>query len=574
MNRYLIRIIFLLAVFSVCSCTVNENNSENAAGNDVTTPDDEIVIVANGNILTMNPDQPTASAMAVKDGKILAVGDLAAVKKAVGSRYEYVELEGKTVVPGFIESHDHMVQYGAVLDFLDITPFACPTLAEALQKLKQQGKPDEDGYIYAWAIDQTLYEEQRGPTIKELDELFPDTPVIIWHMSGHGAYANSKALEIAGVTKDTPDPPGGVFEKDENGELTGYLNGQPAAFQVAKLPALTRETIINSANYHAEQGFTTATELAIMTSTMLNLMEEVSRDPAFSVRLYGGMFVTMPGLEEVGPQIENYETALFKVPFIKTWTDGSTQGGTGYFTEPYYKLDADTEKGARGPQEQFNQELALMLEMGFAPGIHANGDAAMDLALNAIEYAREKTGRTDIRPHLIHCQYVREDQFDRIREMGNIGMTFFTPHVYFWGDMHRDLLIGPDRAAKINSMRSAVERSIPYAIHNDPPVSPPDALHSMWVAVNRLTSSGKVLGPDQRITPEQALLAYTREAATVLGIEDEVGTLAPGKYADFVVLSESPLDVDPMMIKDIKVLATVMNGQVTYMASTRGIYHH
>ena len=538
------------------------------------TGDKDVIIVANGNILTMNANQPTASAMAVKEGKILAVGDLAAVKKAVGKSYEYVDLEGKTVVPGFIESHDHMVQYGAVLEFLDITPFSCPSLKEALKKLKQQGKPNEDGWIYAWAVDQTLYQEKRGPSLQELDELFPDLPVFIFHMSGHAAYVNSKALEIAGITKDTPNPVGGVFEKDENGELTGYLNGMPAWFQVGKLPAFKRETTINSGNYHAQHGFTTTTELAIMNSTMLNLLEEVTRDPGFPVRLFGGMFITMPGLEEVAPQIKNYETDLFKIPYIKTWTDGSTQGGTGYFTEPFYKLEADTKKGARGTQEDFNRELTQMLELGFAPGIHANGDAAMDLALNAIEYARKKTGRKDIRPHLIHCQYVREDQFDRIREMGNIGMTFMTPHVYFWGDMHRDLLIGPERASKINSMKSAVERSIPYAIHNDPPVSPPNALHSMWVAVNRLTSSGKVLGPEQRITPEEALLAYTREASIVLGIEDQVGTLEPGKYADFVVLSENPMKIDPMKIKDIIILATVMNGRVTYLASTKGFYHH
>ena len=157
--------------------------------------------------------------------------------------------------------------------------------------------------------------------------------------------------------------------------------------------------------------------------------------------------------------------------------------------------------------------------------------------------------------------------------MGNIGMTFMVPHVYFWGDMHRDLLLGPDRAPKINSVKSAIERGIPYAIHNDPPVTPPNAMHSMWIAVNRLTSSGKELGPDQRITPEQALAAYTREAAVVLGIEDKVGTLEPGKYADFVVLSENPLEVDPMKIKDIKVEATVMNGIITNM-ELEGGYHH
>lgn len=569
MFKYLMRITLLFAFCMFYSCAAIQSSNKT-----ISQGDKDIVIVANGNILTMNDNQPAASAMAIKGGKILTVGDLPSVKKAVGNSYEYVDLEGKTVVPGFIESHDHLVQYGATLKMLDITPFTCPTLKEALEKLKRLGRPDDEGWIYAWAIDQTLYEEKRGPSIQELDELFPDVPVFIYHMSGNAAFANSKAFEIAGVTKDTPDPVGGAFEKDKNGELTGYLNGMTAYLQVGKMPAFSKEAVLHSADYHAQHGFTTATELAIMNPVMLNLMEEVSRDPAFSVRLLGGMVITMPGLEEIASQIKNYETDLFKVLYIKTWTDGSTQGGTGHFREPYYKLDADTQIGARGTQEDFNLQVTQMLQWGIAPGIHANGDAAMDLALNAIEYAREKTGRTDIRPHLIHCQYVRDDQFDRIQNMGNIGMTFMTPHVYFWGDMHRDLLIGPERAPRINSMKKAIDRSIPYAIHNDPPVSPPDALHSMWVAVNRLTSSGKVLGPDQRITPEQALLAYTREAAVVLGIEDTVGTLEAGKYADFVVLSENPMKIDPMKIKDITVIATVMNGKVTHMVSQRGIYHH
>jgi predicted amidohydrolase YtcJ len=537
------------------------------------TTDEDVVIIANGNMLTMNPEQPTASAMAVKVGRILEVGDLAKVKEAAGPSYEYVDLDGRTVVPGFIETHDHLVQYGATLDFLNVTPAVCPTLKEALEKLKEYGTPDEDGWIYAWAADQTLYEEKRGPTRRELDELFPDTPVFVFHLSGHGAFANSKAMEAAGVTKDTPNPKGGEFEKDESGELTGYLKGMPAWMMVGRMPVVNVETTMRSANLHAQHGFTTVTELAIMNPNLLNLLEEATRDPEFPVRVLGGMFITMPGLEEVALQVENYETDLFTVPFIKTWTDGSTQGGTGYFTEPYYKMDSDTRKGARGPQEQFNSEVTQMLELGFAPGIHANGDAAMDMALDAIEYARDKTGREDIRPHLIHCQYVRQDQFDRIESMGNIGMTFMTPHVYFWGDMHRDLLLGPERAPKINSIKSAIKRDIPYAIHNDPPVTPPNAMHSVWVAVNRLTSSGEVLGPEERITAEEALLAYTREAAIVLGIEDRVGTLEPGKYADFVVLAENPLEVDPMKIKDVNIEATVMNGRVTHL-SMRSFYHH
>ena len=552
--------LFVISVLSMYLLSACATDSEKSV-----VGDSDKVIIANANILTMDPEQPNAEALAFENGKIIAVGDLESVKNIVGNKYEYYDLEGKTVVPGFIESHDHMVLYGSILNLLDVSPFVTPSLKEALQKLKTQGKPDKDGWIYAIGADQTLYTEKRGPTRQELDELFSDQPVMIIHMSGHGAFANSKAFELAGVTKDTPNPEGGEFEKDKNGELSGYLKGMPAWLKVGKLPASTKETILASANLHARHGFTTATELAIMAPRMVIFMEEVTRSGDFPVRVYGGMFITMPGLDEVAPQINNYETDLFKVRYIKTWTDGSTQGGTGYFTEPYYKLDADTKKGARGTQEELNQQVTKILQLGFAPAIHSNGDAAMDLALNAIEYARQETGNTTLRPHLIHCQYVRLDQFDRIQQLGNIGMTFFTPHVYFWGDMHRDVLLGPERAPKICSMNEAINRGISYAIHNDPPVTPPNALHSMWVAVNRLTSSGKLLGPEQRITPEQALLAYTREAAIVLGIEDELGTLEVGKYADFVVLDKNPLEVDPMKIKDIRIETTVMNGSITYM---------
>ena len=523
------------------------------------------VIIANANILTMNPRQPHASAMAFRDGKIIAVGDLATVKKAAGNDYEYFDLNGKTVVPGFIESHDHMVQFGGTLNYLDITPFVCPTLKEALEKLKKFGEPNEDGWIYAWAADQTLYKEKRGPTRQELDELFPDMPVFIYHMSGHAAYANSKALELAGITKDTPNPQGGEFVKDANGELTGFLKGMPAWTQVGKFPKVDRETTLRSANYYAERGFTTTSEFALMNPVLLEMIKETTEEPDFPVRIMGGLFVSMQGLKEVAPKAKLYETDLFKIRYIKTWTDGSTQGGTGYFTEPYYKLKADTKKGARGTQEDFNKQLTMMLELGFAPAIHSNGDAAMDLALNAIEYARKKTGRTDIRPHLIHCQYVRPDQFDRIKKMGNIAMTFFSAHVYYWGDMHRDLLLGPERAANIAAIDEAIKRGIPYGIHNDPPVTKPDALESMWIAVNRLTASGKVLGPQHRITPEQALYGYTLGAATVLGIEDEVGSLEVGKYADFVVLEKDPLKVDPRKLKDIEIDATVMGGKITFL---------
>ncbi len=526
--------------------------------------DPDISIYARGHILTMDPSNPAAEAMAVQDGRILAIGSLADVKRAAGADYEYHDLENRTVTPGFIESHDHMILHGATLGLPDISPFVHKRLEDALEAL-QHVRPGPDGWVKAWAIDPTLYEERRGPTLAELDDLFPATPVVIWHMSGHGAYVNSAALERAGITAETPAPKGGEFEKDGDGNFTGYLKGMPAWMQVTTLPPATVEVIRTSGLHRAARGFTTVTELAFMHSGMLELAEEATREPDFPVRILGGLFVTMPGFEETARQARRYETGLFKVKFVKTWTDGSTQGGTGYFTEPYYRLDADTRLGARGTQEDFNRQVTTMLKLGYAPAIHANGDAAMDLALNAIEHARGRTGNRQIRPHLIHCQYVRPDQFDRIRDLGNIGMTFFTDHVYYWGDMHRDLLIGPVRAAKIAATKEAIARNIPYAIHNDPPVTPPEPLHSMWVAVNRRTSSGQELGPDLRLTPAQALHAYTLGAAEVLGIDEETGSLAPGKQADFVVLSDNPLEVDPAHLNRIRVLQTVLGGRTTHL---------
>jgi predicted amidohydrolase YtcJ len=301
-----------------------------------------------------------------------------------------------------------------------------------------------------------------------------------------------------------------------------------------------------------------------MAPHLLEHLEDVTSEPDFPVRIVGGLFITMPGLDEVAPHVASYETDLFTVQFIKTWADGSIQGGTGAMTEGYYDFADATGSGLTDTQEGFNAQLVTMFELGLWPAIHANGDAAMDLALNAIEYARGQTGNTEMRPQLIHCQYVRAEQFDRIEALG-ATMTFFATHVYNYGDLHHDRFLGPERAARISALKVAFEKGIPAAMHDDAPVALPNPLFNMWVAVNRTTRSGRLLGPELRITPEQALAAYTRDAAYEFGMEEEAGTLEPGRYADFVVLAENPLEVDPRRIKDVEILATVMNGRVTYL---------
>lgn len=524
----------------------------------------ETVLVANANILTMDGKGTRASAMAYRDGRILAVGDEATVKQAVKGDYQYVDLNGQTVVPGFIESHEHMMMQGGLLPWADLTPATTRNREQALEKLRRQ-KPDQDGWILGFGVEPLLYEGEAGqPTWREsLDQVSKNIPVFVIHNSGHAAYANSKAFELAGISRDTPNPKGGEFLKDENGELEGYINGQPAWTQIHGFPAVSRETTWHSAEVRARVCITTASELAIMSSRYLEHLQEVTASPDFPVRIVGGMFISLPGLDEVAPRVKEYETPLFKVRFIKTWADGSIQGGTGAMTKGYYRFERAAKSGLRYSQKDFDSQIRKILELGLWPAIHANGDAAMDMALNAIEYASKETGDTHARPQLIHCQYVRPDQFNRIKRLG-ASMTFFVTHVYNYGDLHRDVFLGPERGSRISAIKRAFEKGIPAAMHDDAPVALPNPLFNMWVAVNRRTRSGKALGPDLRITPRQALAAYTREAAYEFGMEKAIGSLEPGKLADFVVLAEDPLGVVPNHIKDIRIIATVMNGKVTY----------
>jgi predicted amidohydrolase YtcJ len=220
------------------------------------------------------------------------------------------------------------------------------------------------------------------------------------------------------------------------------------------------------------------------------------------------------------------------------------QGGTGHLSEGYHQ-EGFGGNGAQGDQEFFNQQVLKIYELGLWPAIHANGDGAVDVALNAVEFAQHnaKTSR-EIRPQIIHAQYTRPEQITRMAEL-KVNPTFFTTHVYYYGDVHHDKTLGPD-----------------------PPVTPVDPLLNMWIAVSRKSSSGKVLGPDQAITPEQALQAYTINAAYQFGMEKELGSVTTGKWADLVILDRNPLKVNPDELRNIRVITTVRGGLMTYSEMT------
>ncbi|CAK3646280.1 Amidohydrolase 3 domain-containing protein [Vibrio crassostreae] len=520
-----------------------------------------VQLLVNADIITMNPAQPSANAMAYKDGHIIAIGEEAKVRAAIDTPVDATDLNGQTIIPGLLETHDHLFLSSGSSVLTDVAPFSTPKLADALIKIGNT-EANEDGWVNAFGADQTLYEERRGPHISELDALHPDKPVAIFHLSGHGVYVNSKALELAGVDETTPNPQGGNIEKDQDGKLTGYLSGQPAMFLVTNYPTANQQTARIAAKQRAQVGITTASDLSVMNQPILELLSNVTAEDDFAVRLVGGLFSTAPNFADLASSVSDYENEKFKVPFVKTWTDGSIQGGTGNLSKGYYD-DSFGSGGAQGTQEYFNQQMIDIYEFGLWPAFHANGDGATDMALNAIEHAQKSTNNLEIRPQLIHSQYTRPDQIKRMAEL-KTNPTFFTTHVYYWGDLHHDHTLGAERAQRLSAMKDAFDAGLKPSMHNDKPVSDIDPFLNMEISVLRQSSSGRVLGADQAITPYQALESYTVNAAYQFGMEDVAGSLEVGKYADFVVLDSNPLTVKPEKLRNIKVKTTVMNGNITY----------
>jgi predicted amidohydrolase YtcJ len=534
--------------------------SQKAASNNTAS----ITLITNADIITMNPKMPSAKALAFANGKIVAVGTEAQVKAAIGHYEKVIDLEGKTLVPGFIESHDHMFLSGSSVNILDVSPFTTPTLAGALDKIAHT-QPDKDGWIVAFGAEPLLYKEGKGPTRDLLDKIFPNVPVIVFHLSGHGGFANSEALRLAGIDESSQAPTGGTYVKDENGKLNGVLMGKPALLSVKPFPNPTIANAFIAAEQRAAKGVTTASEFAIMNALVLQGLQAATSNPNFPVRVVGGLFSTAPGFDELAPKLKNYETDLLKVPFVKTWTDGSIQGGTGNLTEGFHQ-EGFGGNGAQGDQEFFNNQVLKIYKLGLWPAIHANGDGAMDVALNAIEYAQKNmsgSAKTEIRPQLIHAQFTRPEQIERMAAL-KASPTFFTTHVYYYGDVHYDKTLGPVRAQRLSAMNDAFRWKTNPTMHNDPPVTPVDPLLNIWVAVNRKSRSGRVLGADQAITPEQALQAYTINAAYQFGMEKLAGSLEAGKYADLVVLDKNPLKVDKDAIRKIRVITTFRGGIITY----------
>ena len=402
-----------------------------------------------------------------------------------------------------------------------------------------------------------------------IDKASTDHPIYISHTSGHLAVANSLALKMAGISKDTPDPKGGVIDKNpETGEPTGLL--EEIGGMVGRLvPPLTAEQYTQAIKWAIEDyvkvGVTTSTIAGSSRESLIHL-QEARRDGILPIR-----FTVMGARGDHGPEgtgvLTGFGDEWMKIgPIGEAVHDGSIQGYTGYLSKPYY-VPCHGDKSYRGFPHESKEELIEIVKKenreGYQIAIHANGDEAIQDLIDAYREAGKDFPRNDTRFRIEHCQMVREDQLDQIKELG-ITPSFFVSHTYFWGDQHRDIFMGPERAARISPLRSAIDRGIRFSVHLDTPVTPMSPLQAVWSGVNRVTRSGKVLGPEQRVTPLEALRAVTIDAAWQNFEGDIKGSIESGKLADFVVLDENPLTIDPMKIRDIPVLETIVGGRTVY----------
>ncbi|KAB2769154.1 amidohydrolase [Brucella anthropi] len=529
------------------------------------------IVFKGGTILTMNDKAPRAEAIAVRGNKILAVGKLDDVQSAIGSGAQVVDLQGRTLMPGLIDPHMHFV-FTAFEDWIDVSPITTPDYATVWSKLQKgvaEAKPGE--WVRAQQFDASITRDAKIPTIAELDALAPNNPFFMQESNGHIAYANSAAFKAAGITRETPDPSGARFVKDANGNLTGRLEEMAAQQEfLGVMPSPTAADMVGRVqrllDHASSVGCTMLHDcgIGIMAGAQdLKILDAVLGEGKAPVR-YRGMLVStiMDEWEKEGIK-PGRGNDLFRVDGIKAWADGSNQAQTGYMRENYLGTD---ERGALNYSlEQVTDVIRRAHDGGWQVGVHANGDAAIDMVLDAYEAVLGKTSDSDLRHRIEHCSVFHPEQMVRMKDMG-LSPSFLIGHVRWWGKAFRDRLLGPERARFYDPCASALAAGLKISLHSDWNVTPIEPLRYVEDAVTRvMNEGGDVFFPEERIPVDAALRAVTIDAAWQCHMEDQIGSLETGKFADFAILEEDPTAPD-VKIGKIKVSETWMDGTKRYAA--------
>ena len=536
-------------------------------------------IYLGGPIITVNQTDEVVEALASAGETIVALGGEAEIRGLAGEGTEIIDLQGKALLPGFIDPHSHFPGSGRYgIEFVDLNspPIGTMTcMADIIAALRAQaGEKPAGAWVIGRGYDDTLLRENRHPDRWDLDKVSQEHPVFVSHISGHLGSGNSLALEIGGVTVETRDPPGGVIRHHkQTGEPSGVFE-EPAAMDLVrgKVPPGDLEhelKVIEAASRdYLSQGVTSA-QNAATDKHQMRMLQEASARGLLPLRLLG--FPNWDYALEISEGTAAFDLVAGHAigrGAAKLFQDGSIQGYTGYLSKPYH-IPFEGDESYRGyaifPRQRLLEIVADLHRQGWQVAIHGNGDAAIDDILDAFEAAQQSHPRPDPRHVIVHSQMAREDQLDRMAKLGVIP-SFFSLHTYYWGDRHRDIFMGPERARRISPARSAQDRGMHFTIHCDTPVVPQTPLLLVWAAVNRRTVNGAELGPEQCISAARALRAATIEGA-YQSFEDEIkGSLEPGKLADMMILSGDPL-ADPGAIRELVVEETIIGGKTVYRAS-------
>jgi len=539
------------------------------------------LILHGGPILTMDGDKPSyVEAVVVQDGRIAYAGSAAEAMKQRADGTVVKDLAGKVLLPGFIDPHSHFMDSLTMADRVNVSappvgPATNPDeiVAELRRAATAKGlKPGE--LLLGWGFDENLMPKGTELTRDLLDQAFPDNPVGVIHVSMHGAVINSKAMEKFGYRDGMETPKGGVILRKADGKtLQGLVMETGFLPMFAALPVPTPETEMAAARsgqlLYAAAGVTTAQEGATH-ATQLATLQRVAKAGGFFIDVVTYPFMTdLEAVWKTSPPetFGKYENHL-KLGGCKITADGSPQGRTAWFTQPYLTGGPAGEKNWKGeaglPPDAMKATMKTCYDRGLQVLLHANGDAAVDFLIEAHKAAAGAEPAKDRRTVCIHCQFIRPDQLRAFTEL-KIIPALFTDHTFFFGDTHVKNR-GSTQASFISPMRSAIDLGLRPTNHTDAFVVPVDQMMTVWTAVNRPLRSGGTLGPDQRISPYEALQAITTNAARQYREEDAKGSITAGKLADLVILSADPTRVDPMTIKDIRVLETIKEGRTIYSA--------
>ena len=534
------------------------------------------LIITGGPIVTMEGDQPTTvEAIVVDDGKIIFVGSRAEALEKKGDGTVLKDLGGKTLMPGFIDGHAHAQQFGTqavganLLAPPDGTVNSIDDLVDRLKTFAAGPDVALTGWIFGMGYDDALL--GRHPTREDLDKVSTTVPVMATHISGHFAAVNTLGLKMIGYDANTPNPEGGVIRREADGKTPNGVLEELAAIphMVRFLAPATQEGkdefLKRGMEMAKSYGYTTANE-GRMFGPMHDVMVDAARRGLVDIDFIGWMDYTGRAALDTG--FSTTYSNHYRLGGLKITLDGSPQGRTAWRTVPYVLPPDGQKPGYKGyPAIPDTKQVEAYLDEAFSKGwpvkVHANGDAAIDQLFEALKPIVAKHGVKPGQVTLIHGQFIRPDQVQALKSLG-IFPSMFPMHTFYWGDWYKQI-VGPEQAAQISPMRSILNTGLHATSHTDAPVALPNLMQVVWATVNRTSRSGAVIGPDERVTPYEAMKMVTLWGAEQFGEQATKGSIKEGKLADLVVLSDNPITMDPTKINQVQVLETIKEGKTVWV---------